>query len=359
MKMVGRGRGRGNINSNNYAKSYTTKRLPLLAEYDDSQMSDDMEMENLGNQDCLKSTKISDCSYLGIAFSNPSQARQRGKAELLLLLHVKQKKEEYFIISDEDDRLNNFCIATMQRIYKTWKNKLHGIYKSYKTDNERLRNRPDDVEEQYWNHCVKHFGSEKFKKISAQNSNNAKKRKQKHTTGNVSFAETEERMVDPITNEKPSLPIIWLRQHTRKTQEGGIEWADEYSKKIGEQLEQLVDQNSIEGEIPMTNEELYDQVMGVRSGYRRGFGYGKKGFRKNACQNEKQQQRILELEQQLQELQDQFDNEHEQQKQREKEFETKIRDQVLKEMQDILKQNPLNFSNYTAPVLDDTLLEEE
>uniref|UniRef100_M1B3G9 Uncharacterized protein n=1 Tax=Solanum tuberosum TaxID=4113 RepID=M1B3G9_SOLTU len=103
-------------------------------------------------------------------------------------------------------KLQGFVISTMQRLFRAWKARLHNHYCAYSTDEDKLSNRPEDVELEDWKYLVKYFGSEKFKS----------------------------------------------------------------------QLKQLVvEQQSEEIENPMTRDEILSLVLGERSCYVRGKGYGK------------------------------------------------------------------------------------
>ncbi|XP_015161982.1 uncharacterized protein [Solanum tuberosum] len=72
-------------------------------------------------------------------------------------------------------KLQGFVISTMQRLFRAWKARLHNHYCAYNTDEDRLSNRPEDVELEDWKYLVKYFGSEKFKVISERNKNNREK----------------------------------------------------------------------------------------------------------------------------------------------------------------------------------------
>ncbi|PHU08785.1 hypothetical protein BC332_20645 [Capsicum chinense] len=62
-----------------------------------------------------------------------------------------------------EHNLKGFVISTMQRLFRSWKDRLHVIYSSYNNDKDRLSHLPEDVELDDWKHLVEHFGSDKFK----------------------------------------------------------------------------------------------------------------------------------------------------------------------------------------------------
>ncbi|KAF3626008.1 putative formin-like protein 3-like [Capsicum annuum] len=60
-------------------------------------------------------------------------------------------------------KLQGFVIYSMQRLFRSWKARLHVIYSSYNNDKDRLSHRPKDIELDDWKHLVEHFGNDKFK----------------------------------------------------------------------------------------------------------------------------------------------------------------------------------------------------
>ncbi|OMO85703.1 hypothetical protein COLO4_21469 [Corchorus olitorius] len=171
-----------------------------------------------------------------------------------MLNEIKHK----FKYPGNDERFESFCVATMRRMFRLWKNRLHKHYKSFSNDKERLKNTPDNLSPEQWKACIALFGSEKFK-------------------------------VDPVTGEKPTANIIWFEQHARKNADGKMEYNDEESKRVG-----LVQKNEEERVVQTTQEQMLVQVLGATSGYRPGFGYGKKGLTKAAHATEIMQQQHRE-----------------------------------------------------------------
>lgn len=59
--------------------------------------------------------------------------------------------------------LQGFVASTMQRLFRTWKTRLHAEYLRYNTDEERLSHPPKDVMPEDWEFLVQYFGSPTFK----------------------------------------------------------------------------------------------------------------------------------------------------------------------------------------------------
>ncbi|CAN4080469.1 unnamed protein product [Withania somnifera] len=125
----------------------------------------------------------------------------------------------------------------------------------------------------------------KVKAKSERNKINRKKQTTKHTCGSKSFAEVEESTRDPLTGEKAAPDRIWEFQHTRKNANGELLWSDQQSQKIYGQIKELVAKQRYEqNENPMTGDEILATVLGERTCYVRGKGYGKKPPKKSHMQ---------------------------------------------------------------------------
>ncbi|XP_070053374.1 uncharacterized protein [Nicotiana tomentosiformis] len=92
-------------------------------------------------------------------------------------------------------------------------------------------------------------------------------------------------MRNPITGEIDTPDKVWEIQHTRKDDRGELVWVDSQSQQIHGQLQEVVaQQQSEEIEHPMTRDEILSTVLGERTGYVRGKGYGKKPPKKSNMQ---------------------------------------------------------------------------
>ncbi|XP_075076531.1 uncharacterized protein LOC142163170 [Nicotiana tabacum] len=102
------------------------------------------------------------------------------------------------------------------------------------------------------------------------------------------FASLMTRMLEqrnPITGEIDTPDKVWEIQHTRKDDRGELVWVDPQSQQIHGQLQEVVtQQQSEEIEHPMTRDEILSTVLGERTGYVHGKGYGKKPPKKSNMQ---------------------------------------------------------------------------
>lgn len=165
-------------------------------------------------------------------------------------LQVKNK----FNIKDSSTqlpRLQAFVTDAMQRLYRFWKARLHAYYKECgDTHEERLENPPTYFPLSSWIACCETFNSDKFKKRSMQNSKNRRSDKWiKHSTGNLSFPETEYILTEKNDGVLPPADVVWLTQHTTTDDGGVLRWTnDARSKEIHAQLHQLVQDKDKEPE---------------------------------------------------------------------------------------------------------------
>ncbi|OIT38547.1 hypothetical protein A4A49_59380, partial [Nicotiana attenuata] len=101
----------------------------------------------------------------------------------------------------------------------------------------------------------------------------------------IQYFESPEFKRNPITGELDTPDKVWEIQHTRKDDRGELVWLDSQSQQIHGQLQEVVTQQQSEDiEHPMTRDEILSSVVGERTGYVRGKGYGKKPPKKSNIQ---------------------------------------------------------------------------
>ncbi|KAF7800647.1 uncharacterized protein G2W53_044923 [Senna tora] len=149
---------------------------------------------------------------------------------------------------------------------RTWKSNLHEEYKAYATDELRLENQPDSISPEDWRWLLEYFATPQFKAQSERNKINRSKQTTKHCCGPKSFAEVEEATRDLITGELAPPNIVWEMQHAR---------ANTRCISVSRIQELVNEQAEVPVEEPrMSRDEILASVLGERSGYVRGKGYG-------------------------------------------------------------------------------------
>uniref|UniRef100_A0A803N566 DUF4218 domain-containing protein n=1 Tax=Chenopodium quinoa TaxID=63459 RepID=A0A803N566_CHEQI len=178
--------------------------------------------------------------------------------------------------------------------------RLHAYYKECgDRHEERLENPPTDFPLSSWIACCETFNSDKFKKRSMQNSKNRRSDKWiKHSTGNLSFPETE----------------YILTQHTTTDDGGVLRWTNDARSK------EIHVRKSFKNLVYYSKDIDTTCVLGAKSGYIRGKGNGYRGSTKARLQEEqqmimlKQQDQITHLKTELEASKKDMDEYKEEQK---------------------------------------------
>ncbi|OMO57894.1 hypothetical protein CCACVL1_25660 [Corchorus capsularis] len=206
------------------------------------------------------------------------------------------------------------------------------------------------VDAKNWEEAYRSSGEEMLiaiKKVSERNSGNAKKRKQVHTTGNKSFAEFKDCLLDPETGLLPRADDIWFQEHSRKNKDGEMVWSDDYSKEIGEKMKSSIDDPS--QEVPRSRDEIHIGPMGGRSGYCRGFGYGKqgliKGTRASRSLLQQRNQEIEELRENMADMEAKHEEKEARTQERIEELEKRHVEQLENMCAEILSKLLTNWTN--------------
>ncbi|KAF7832986.1 uncharacterized protein G2W53_015319 [Senna tora] len=151
---------------------------------------------------------------------------------------------------------HGYCVMAMQKALRTWKSNLHEEYKAYATDELRLENQPDSISPEDWRWLLEYFATPQF-------------------------------MRDLITGELAPPDIVWEMQHAR-TKQGVLVWSDPQSQEIHGRIQQHVNEQA---EVPveeprMLRDEILASVLGERSEYVRGKGYGSMTSKRKLNQTE-------------------------------------------------------------------------
>ncbi|PHT49906.1 hypothetical protein CQW23_09653 [Capsicum baccatum] len=121
-----------------------------------------------------------------------------------------------------EHKLQGFVIRTMQRLFRTWKARLHVIYSSYDNNKDRLSHQLEDVELDDWKHLVEYFGTDEFRR-------------------------------NPLTGEKETPDKIWEIQHTRYFRGKG------YEKKPPKKSQ--MQQANIEAKVSSAVESMHQKMQ--------------------------------------------------------------------------------------------------
>ncbi|WVZ82122.1 hypothetical protein U9M48_029423 [Paspalum notatum var. saurae] len=156
--------------------------------------------------------------------------------------------------------------------YKGWRGTLSATYKAYKTDADRMKNKPEDVDTIEWYYLLKYFATEEFKQISRKNTGCCKEKKSKHCTGSTSFSQRSFQQRDQETGEKPDDIELWLSTHTRNGRWTNSASQDVYSVCIINAISRLSERETEqEGNNPTRKErndifqKTYKEIIGCKT----------------------------------------------------------------------------------------------
>ncbi|XP_066358129.1 uncharacterized protein [Miscanthus floridulus] len=91
-------------------------------------------------------------------------------------------------IDDVDKRKEKIWKIAKER-YRGWRSDLSATYKAYNSYGERIRNKPEEIHLFEWHYLQLYFGSNKFKKLSSQNSSNRQQQRTMHVMGSKNFSQ--------------------------------------------------------------------------------------------------------------------------------------------------------------------------
>ncbi|KAK9128110.1 hypothetical protein Syun_016907 [Stephania yunnanensis] len=153
----------------------------------------------------------------------------------------------------------------LSRRFKGYKHELHKYYQTFNSHDEACEKPFNDVSAEDWELCCQEFASAKFKKSSEANTNNRGKVEINHCSGSKSFARYQHELED----DGESVGPIEFWKKTHYTEKG---WKTPMAQQLYEEMIEIQSQPS-----PMTEDEIYKEVMDKKLGYPRGRGYGEIG----------------------------------------------------------------------------------
>ncbi|KAF9590151.1 hypothetical protein IFM89_031755, partial [Coptis chinensis] len=93
-----------------------------------------------------------------------------------------------------------------------------------------------------------------------------------HCAGSKSFVRIirADMSVDPETQQEAGMIALYRKTHFSEKKG----WVSHEAENNYERMVELQNQPTLEGSNPLTEEEIFDEVLGVRLGYKRGLGHG-------------------------------------------------------------------------------------
>jgi len=77
------------------------------------------------------------------------------------VLFVFPFKQKIWDLDDIEDASEKICAIAKER-YKGWRASFSSTYKAYSTDAQRMKHKPEDLDNVEWYYLIQYFGSERF-----------------------------------------------------------------------------------------------------------------------------------------------------------------------------------------------------
>ncbi|TVT97836.1 hypothetical protein EJB05_56892, partial [Eragrostis curvula] len=157
--------------------------------------------------------------------------------------------------------------------YKGWRSTFSSTYKAYNTYDDRMRNKPDNVDIVEWHYLILYFGTEKFQKVSQTISENRKQQKVMHLMGSKPYSQYSQERRDPETGEEPSDMARFRMTHCRNgTWSNSVSMHDNVSAKmVRKEMEE--DRLMPTEEENIVFQESYKETTRCKTSKPHGYGY--------------------------------------------------------------------------------------
>ncbi|XP_060185245.1 uncharacterized protein LOC132614739 isoform X2 [Lycium barbarum] len=142
----------------------------------------------------------------------------------------------------DTQHIRDTILERANHLYRYRRKRLHDHFKKFATEEERLQNKPKEVNEVEWKFLVEYFNSEDFKR-------------------------------DINTGKEPNLQKLWELTHTKNgrwVNDASAELNDKLKEIVAEQIQDVEEDTDVD---PIIN-AAFVRIMGETSGYCRGQGSG-------------------------------------------------------------------------------------
>ncbi|XP_059292478.1 uncharacterized protein LOC132045922 [Lycium ferocissimum] len=142
----------------------------------------------------------------------------------------------------DTQHIRDTILERANHLYRYRRKRLHDHFKKFATEEERLQNKPKEVNEVEWKFLVEYFNSDDFKR-------------------------------DINTGKEPNLQKLWELTHTKNgrwVNDASAELNDKLKEIVAEQIQDVEEDTDVD---PIIN-AAFVRIMGETSGYCRGQGSG-------------------------------------------------------------------------------------
>ncbi|XP_058092668.1 uncharacterized protein LOC131239127 [Magnolia sinica] len=267
---------------------------------------------------------------------------------------IRQRLQDKFDLDLSVPHISHAVDDMMKERFKDYRSKLHRQYKRCMSHEEAVQSAPLHVTDEDWRILCDRFSSDSFQKRSKINSDNRGKLEVNHVAGSKSFVRLRHDMRDSVTGQEPGPVDFYKGTHCRQSTGS---WVHPRASEIWEEMNTLRSQPTPDG-TQRSEPEILSQVLGIRSGYVRGFGHGAKLMaparaassrsivvgdsairRADTAEREVQQLRVV-----VDDIKDQLDRQREEQERRMEEQLARQREEQERRMNDQLARQNSNPS---------------
>lgn len=258
----------------------------------------DFNTESGRPKDSDKSAKFSnECGYLIRKFA-PLQFKKWSAIPAMDTQPLVDRLLSKFDLDMSKTYITKYVHEIMGQRYRTYRYDLHQHFKQFETVEEARLHPPDDVTQEDWDYLCNLFSLEKFKKRATINSENREKLPFNHRGGSKPFAfHRQHNSMSVATGELQGEVELFRATHYNESKG----WINDTAKSRYEEMRKLQEQSTQDGDTPISDLEITQRVLGKRSGYIRGLGYGSRLKRSTTTEfpdeeTERLRQQITKLE---------------------------------------------------------------
>ncbi|TYK27699.1 CACTA en-spm transposon protein [Cucumis melo var. makuwa] len=180
--------------------------------------------------------------------------------------------ERLFVLDFNDQVMNRFVEHQMLTTFKEFRADYHRHFKKYSDPKKARANPPNALvgRDEDWHFLCDHYISRAFQEQSWMNKAARQKQPYNHSSGSKSFLQRQYELAE---RKRESVDRVEL---FRETHVRAGTFVSQAAEDAHNQMLELQSQPTLEGNQPLSEDEICDQVLGRRPGYSKGLGWGPK-----------------------------------------------------------------------------------
>lgn len=204
--------------------------------------------------------------------------------------HACERLQSKFQIDLNDDYVKKSVKSILKNLTKNQRYKLHLYYKSFDSDEEARRNIPTKVNmsDENWKELCDMWKDKKFQERCKTNAENRSKCKWSHNQGSRAFVVSRAMMSKD--NEEPDRIEFFKKTHYCEETKT---WRSTEAENAYTDMQELQEDHGPDSEEPLSVDEIVDRVLGKKTGYIKGLGYGPKPASHEASNNAAQARNVV------------------------------------------------------------------